>query len=119
MEKAPNKRVSKEVKEDVNRIEQLKLKFIVIRMWFTCGETPPQSVKITIFGVLALIFAAFKVGTNCYKSIRYLDHKTPQNYALLVTTIFIVVPSLYILFISFCCWRRIAGYDWWMIPHLT
>lgn len=118
MEKDDSSRSKRTYKEDVNRLEQLKLKFLILRMWFTCGETPPNSIRFTLYGVLMMLIAGFRAGHEFFKCFQQLPNYSMKSIALFSSSIILLFPSFWVLYISFCCWRRIRGYDWWMIPQI-
>lgn len=89
--------------------------------WIPSGESPPTTRRPTIIisfisfivGVLLTVFGIFYDFSDS-NDYFYLNFKKTQIFFL--STI-LIIPSLYVLFIFFCCWRRVQGYDWWMIPQ--
>lgn len=109
---------------DEIKINRLEFTINIIRnfFWIPNGDSPPPSLRGTIF----IAASSFIVGitlailcNSCNFSIcsDFLCKKI-QKSQLIFASLFFTIPSLYVFWICFCCWRRIEGYDWWMIPQL-
>jgi hypothetical protein len=87
--------------------------------WVRSGDPPPKTqVKSLYLMVLLNIigFTALTVWILGVLEIKFYDTFTsliPLAFTAFVT----LCPGLYGLVVSFCCWRRVYGYDWYMIPH--
>lgn len=93
--------------------------FKQIGIWFRKGDRPPprqvKSIYLMVFlnivGIAALIvwclsFFGIKF-ENTFKSL------IPLAFVAFIT----LCPGLYGLWVSVCCWRRVYGYDWNIIPE--
>lgn len=88
-----------------------------IIQWVRAGDPPPNSQKKMLYLIIFLFF--FGIGTTTMWILSYmgiiLNLQSP-NY-LLVISFMTLCPSLYGMVVSYCCWRRYHGYDWWIIPN--
>ena len=92
--------------------------FASILNWFNSGDPVPKTHRnglpitfsLLIIGLIALAcaLAPFYGYTNGAVEI--------HTKSLLFLAFLALTPSLYNCFIMFCCWRRIPGYRWSMIP---
>lgn len=108
---------------DEIKISRFELIINIIRnfFWIPNGDTPPPSLRGTIFIAVSSFTAGIALAILCYScnfSIcsDFLCQKIPKSN-LIFASIILTIPSLYVFWICFCCWRRIEGYDWWMIPQ--
>lgn len=86
--------------------------------WVKAGEKPPKGQVKSIF--LSIFLSIFGVLTTTYwflHNFKYVDHKIEQPYVLLIISFLTLTPGFFGIFASFMCWRRVKGYDWWIIPN--
>ena len=107
------------MKEDINYIELFRNKVKIIITWYKNGDFPPDNISKTIFLTLLLSISGFYVILNLTLNNFDSNQKFPDipKIPLIIYSLITIFPGLWIFWISICCWRRIDGYDWWMIPH--
>lgn len=109
------------------KINHFELFINIIRnyFWIPNGETPPNAIRGTIFIAVSSFIAGISLGMFCIFCnfsiccTNFCKNIPKYSSKLIIASIAILtIPSLYVFWICFCCWRRIDGYDWWMIPQL-
>ena len=92
--------------------------FYNILNWVKSGDLPPKTHKTSMLIMISLLLfgiPSFYIWILAFFRIQfydYLDSLFPLGFISFIT----LCPGLYSLWISICCWRRIKGYNWNMIP---
>ncbi|KAK8888213.1 hypothetical protein M9Y10_039277 [Tritrichomonas musculus] len=97
----------------------IKNVFKSIRNWVNAGDPPPKTqVKslYLIFFLLLLGISSLTFLILSYFEICFIDCVT-SLVPVAAIAFLTLTPSLYGVWVSFCCWRRVYGYDWFMIPN--
>ena len=86
--------------------------------WFRSGDPVPKTHRNGLPITFSLLFIGI-IGLAC--AIAPLLGYTNGNIENHVVSLFILAfmaltPSLYNCFVMFCCWRRVPGFAWSMIP---
>lgn len=100
----------------IGRIRSAPRRF---REWWAAGDPVPKThVKDMYLTAFLLIFgfASLYFGLNAFLGIKYDDLFTTPGVLLFVAAI-TLIPGLYAAWVTVCCWRRVPGYDWWILPH--
>lgn len=108
------------MKEEKSIKNQIQFKIQIIIDWLRAGDFPPKThykslclmLFLIIFGTITLacfILSHFEIA---------LTEFIPIPWPFLGLSCITLLPGLYILFVAICCWRRIKGYGWWMIPYV-
>ena len=85
--------------------------------WFKDGDRVPKShyKSMAIMTALLVIgiptFIVFLLSTF---NIAFSELRSPSSLA--VVSFLTLTPGLYVLWLTICCWRRVKGYRWGMIP---
>ena len=88
--------------------------------WFRDGDPPPKThrkslclmVFLNVIGMILLtcfILSHFEIALTDF---------IPISWPFAGLSFITLGPGLYILFLTICCWRRVKGYGWWMIPYV-
>lgn len=100
-------------------IRHLECKVRYLESWWRRGEIPPPSMVSTIvFFALILLsgFSMLVILILSYFEVRFTEIELDKpKFAFVACSMF--ASGFYVTWISLCCWRRVSGYDWWMIPH--
>ena len=79
----------------------------------SAGMTPEKVDR-----VYAVLKEAFE---KRRKKLREAEERTraalPSGLKLESETVVTLCPGLYGLWVTICCWRRVYGYDWFMLPE--
>ena len=87
--------------------------------WVRAGDKPPRTQVGSVWLMIALNlfgFTALTVWLLAVLEIKFYDTFTsivPLAFIAFVT----LCPGLYGLWVTICCWRRVYGYDWFMLPE--
>lgn len=108
------------MKEEKTLENIIKFKIQNIIDWIRAGDPPPKShykslrlmIFLIIFGAMTLTFFILS-----HFEISFTEF-IPVPWPFLGLSCITLLPGLYILFLTICCWRRIKGYGWWMIPYV-
>lgn len=90
-----------------------------LRNWINAGDPPPKAQVNSLYLILFLFsigFSALMVFIFAYLKICFYEYITslvPLGAIAFLT----LTPSVYGAYVAFCCWRRVYGYDWYMIPN--
>jgi len=90
-----------------------------IRNWLLSGEMPPKTHKKSMLIMVALLcfgIPSFTVFILAALQIRFYDSINSLGGLAFVSFI-TLMPGIYALWITVCCWRRVKGYSWDMIPY--
>lgn len=93
--------------------------FHELAKWIRAGDKPPRTQVGSIYLMIALnLFGitALTVWTLAFFEIKFYNVFTsiaPLAFIAFVT----LCPGLYGLWVTLCCWRRVYGYDWFMLPE--
>lgn len=97
----------------INHVKTLYSKFI-------SGDPPPPThysmIALVIFTLICVI-TTLLIYVMSFFHFNKFESKIP-NFVTLICFI-ILFPSLYEFYLFICCWKRVEGYDWWMIPILN
>lgn len=88
--------------------------------WFCDGDPPPKTHHKSLFLMLMLIICGTFL-LVCFILSHFeiaLTDFIPVAWPFLGLSCITLLPGLYILFLAICCWRRVKGYGWWMIPYV-
>ena len=108
--------IMKETKENQKSILSIIRR---IQNWFAAGDPPPKTQIKSLYLMVFLLIFGFSTGTVWFLAffrIRFyevIDHLG----VLFILSAITLIPGIYAAVVSFCCWRRVRGYDWWIIPH--
>lgn len=86
--------------------------------WIKSGEAPPKKQHGSLVLALVLFFIGLSTTAVWFLAtfhIKFDDVLVTVNPLLFVSFI-TLCPSLYAGWVSICCWRKVYGYDWNMIP---
>ena len=89
-----------------------------ILKWFQSGDPVPKTHRNGLPITFSLLIIGF-IALACALAPFYgYTNGTIENHtkALFFLSFLAFTPSVYNCFIMFCCWRRIPGYRWSMIP---
>jgi hypothetical protein len=89
------------------------------KQWCRAGDPPPRTqvksiylmIFLNIFGLIALTVWALAVLEIKFNGV------FTSLVPLLAVAFLTLCPGIYGAWVSFCCWRRVYRYDWFMIPH--
>jgi hypothetical protein len=89
------------------------------KQWCRAGDPPPRTqvksiylmIFLNIFGLISLT-----IWTLAVLEIKFYGIFT-SLIPLAGVAFLTLCPGIYGAWVSFCCWRRVYGYDWFMIPH--
>lgn len=90
-----------------------------IHEWFAAGDPPPKTQVKSLYLMIFLLIFGFSTGSVWFLAffrIRFYEAIDHLGVLFLLSAI-TLIPGIYAAFVSFCCWRRVRGYDWWIIPH--
>ena len=86
--------------------------------WIKSGDLPPETHKTSMRIMTALLLFGFTfltIAILCATGQAFDTYNI--SYPSYAFMIFITLcPGLYSLWITICCWRRVDGYSWGMIP---
>lgn len=103
----------------VSSNHSIKNIFRSIRKWVKAGDPPPKTQVKSLYLIAFLLFigmSSFIFLTLSYFEICFTDCVT-SLVPVAVLAFLTLTPSIYGTWVSFCCWRRVYGYDWFMIPN--
>lgn len=89
--------------------------------WCRSGEPPP--LRQQPFLVLSLFFfvSSFVVSFICIPIKK--SHVEMKNSKILafcnIISMIVFFSTFCIGILSFCCWRRVAGFSWWALPFVN
>jgi hypothetical protein len=92
--------------------------FVAIAEWLRAGDLPPATHRksmaimagLLVFGAtFVTLWTLWLVGHGIWADLR-----SPGS--LLAMAFLTLCPGLYAFWITVCCWRRVPGYRWAMIP---
>jgi hypothetical protein len=93
--------------------------FHQIHLWFQAGDPPPRTQVKSIYLMIFMNIVGF-----CALTIWLLAYFRIKFYSTFVSIVpigivafLMLCPGIYGAWVSFSCWRRRYGYDWFMIPH--
>ena len=114
-------KIAKFEEKPKNPINLLSYPISLIRSiikWFKAGEAPPETHRksmMIMIGLLAFGIPIFTIFILALLKIKFYTYV--KSYASFAFMSFITLcPGLYSLWITVCCWRRVKGYEWSMIP---
>ena len=87
--------------------------------WIRAGNPPPKTQVKSLYLMVFLLVFGFSVATVWFMAffrIRFYEVISSLT-SLFIIGFLALCPGLYALWVSICCWRRVPGYDWWIIPH--
>jgi hypothetical protein len=115
----PSRKTGRRTSEEVNLLEFVRSYVKSARLWWRRGESPPPTHYWSLVLALILVAGGLFVVLRLFSSESKPTFKEQRLRAigLLAFGLLLLTPGLYCLFLSLCCWRRVGGYDWWMIPH--
>ena len=89
-----------------------------INYWFKNGDSIPKTHRSGVPITITLLFIGiFAMACAFAPFLGYTNNNVEFNtIPLLVISFLALTPSLYNLWIMVCCWRRVPGYEWSMIP---
>jgi hypothetical protein len=93
--------------------------FHQIPLWFRAGDPPPRTQVKSIYLMIFMNivgFSALTVWLLAYFGIKF-DHPDLPLVPIGIIAFLMLCPGIYGGWVSFCCWRRRYGYDWFMIPN--
>lgn len=111
-------KISYPVKEQIDHLESVKNHFRIIKHWYRCGDQPPTTIYKSIYLMMFLMVLGIWLLSLLIKG--HFKTDSENKFPFIPVAVFsavTLVPGFWILWISVCCWRRVDGYDWWMIPH--
>ena len=90
-----------------------------IHEWFAAGDPPPKTQVKSLYLMVFLLLFGISTGTVALLSVlRVYFYEGINNVGVLFfLSAITLIPGVYAAWTSFCCWRRVPGYDWWIIPH--
>ena len=90
-----------------------------IREWFAAGDPPPKTQVKSLYLMIFLLIFGFSTGIVAFLSyFKIYFYEGINNIGVLfLLSAITLIPGIYAAWTSFCCWRRVPGYDWWIIPH--
>jgi hypothetical protein len=105
--------------EELNNFERFSNRLRHVALWWELGDSPPPTHYLPL--LLAALGFLVGMGLIYYAlaskpSIKLNQYELPK-FAQLIVGLGMSGTASYYLFISICCWRRVRGYDWWMIPY--
>jgi hypothetical protein len=68
-------------------------------------------IFLNVFGLISLA-----VWTLAALGVKFTTVFT-STVPLAVVAFLTLCPGIYVGWVSLCCWRRVYGYDWFMVPH--
>ena len=89
-----------------------------LREWIASGDPVPK----THYKSMAIMTALLVIGIPSFivfilaeMNMSWCQHiESPSSLA--VVSFLTLTPGLYVLYLTICCWRRVDGYKWGMIP---
>ncbi|KAK8842553.1 hypothetical protein M9Y10_025410 [Tritrichomonas musculus] len=99
---------------------QILFKCQLIIDWFRAGDLPPKTHYKSLCLMIVLLILGTILGI-CFVLSHFeiaLTDVIPVAWPFFGLSCITLLPSLYIFFVSICCWRRVKGYGWWMIPYV-
>ncbi|EAX99338.1 hypothetical protein TVAG_181950 [Trichomonas vaginalis G3] len=106
-------------KDAKNSILQIYNIWPNFKAWCAAGDPPPKTQVKSLYLMVFLLIFGFSTGTVWFLSafdIKFVG-QIEHLWILFLLSFLTLTPGLYALFISYHCWRRHRGYDWWIIPH--
>ena len=86
--------------------------------WIKAGDAVPKShykSMAIMAGLLIIGIPTFIVFVLAATKTAFYEHVTSLS-SLAAVSFITLVPGLYVLWLTICCWRRVDGYRWGMIP---
>lgn len=103
----------------VSSSSSIKNLFRSIRNWIKAGDPPPKTQVKSLYLIAFLLLMG--ISSLTFLILAYFEICFTDCVTSLIPVAFIafltLTPSLYGVWVSFCCWRRVYGYDWFMIPN--
>ncbi|EAY05976.1 hypothetical protein TVAG_124000 [Trichomonas vaginalis G3] len=89
------------------------------KAWCAAGDPPPQTQVKSLYLMVFLLVFGITTGTIWILStfFNYFQGSIEHTWIFLFASFITLLPGVYALDISYHCWRRHRGYDWWIIPH--
>ena len=82
------------------------------------GDSPPPTHYSMILLIsVDIIIGMFLTVGHIMKYFNIYFMSSFFTYTTFFIGVVMLVPGLYEAWILGCCWKRVKGYDWWMIPH--
>jgi hypothetical protein len=104
-------------KEEINLFEFGVSYLKSVRLWWIRGDRPPPRHYWSFAIALFLVGAGLQVLRSSLTFPSEYPARMMYVAGLCALGIVLAAPGIYCIFMSICCWRRLGGYDWWMIPH--
>jgi hypothetical protein len=108
--------------EEVNVVQLIANYWRSLHVWWQIGDSPPRTHYVTIGSAIVFAPLGLYLMLRCFSSKPLFvagPEMQPICFALqFVLGLLLVIPSGHVIFLAICCWRRVSGYDWWMIPHI-
>jgi uncharacterized membrane protein len=86
--------------------------------WFRAGDPPPKTHRKSMAIMTALLIFGFAFVTMWVLALLeigiWAQIRSPGSMA--GCAFLTLCPGLYAAWVTVCCWRRIPGYSWGMIP---
>jgi hypothetical protein len=118
----PPSRYAVRRREEVNVIELIANYWRSLQVWWQIGDSPPRTHYVTIVSALVLAPLGVYLMLRCFSPnplvVAGLEMQRISIALQFALGLLLAVPSGHIIFLTVCCWRRVSGYDWWMIPHI-
>ena len=106
-------------KTNLSFLNSIENKLTKIKIWFKSGNPPPKTQIKSLY--LALFLFLFGISVFTFFILSYFKiyfyEFVSSNMVLLLISFLTLCPSIYAFWISYHCWRKYPGYDWWIIPH--
>ena len=108
------------MKKEKNRLKlgsYLK-SFDSIKTWLISGDKVPKThykSMAIMFGLLLIGIPTFIVFILAATKTAFHEHISSLS-SLAGVSFITLTPGLYVLWVTICCWRRVEGYKWGMIP---
>jgi hypothetical protein len=106
--------------EELNVIELIRSYMKRARLWWRHGDSPPPTHYWSLGLALFLVASGILTILGLFSSSQPdppIPGQVMRAAGRCALGTVILAPGVYCLFLSLCCWRRLGGYDWWMIPH--
>ena len=105
--------------QELNFVKRLRFYYSNFKKWCQAGDPPPSTqvnslylmVFLLIFGhIMGVMFFLALFDIAC---VGWFTSLFPLAFSSLIT----LIPSYYILWVSYHCWRKAPGYDWYIVPN--
>ena len=101
-----------------NKEKTPKSLFGRVRCWVKAGDPIPKTHRKNLpITILLFVIGLFALACAFAPAYGYTNGRVEENtIPFLIIAFICLTPSLYNIWVLTCCWRRVKGYRWSMVP---